>query len=316
MAKKNVTRQALQYGVAQAESVLQLRNQALQSRQTALNDRDKNLGASAFSATISDAEKPAWMTSLMATVSAGTIVAEGDSWFDYPLTDVLRLLEDEYGYDIESVARKGDRVEDMAYNSGQLDKFTRTLEKLLLLRSTIPRAVLLSGGGNDVAGAEFHMLLNYVNAATPGLNDAIVAGVLERIRLAYITIISGVTHVCEQRINQKLPILVHGYDYPVPDSRGFLGGWGPLPGPWLGPGFQMKGYAELEQRKEIVKDLIDRFNQMLADVVALPEFAHVQHIDLRNTLSTGSDYKKWWDNELHPTVAGFKRVAARFAAKL
>ena len=47
--------------------------------------------------------------------TAGVLVAEGDSWFDYPFNDVLSLLEDNHGYDVESVAHKGDRVEEMAY---------------------------------------------------------------------------------------------------------------------------------------------------------------------------------------------------------
>ena len=46
--------------------------------------------------------------------SAGILVAEGDSWFDYPWTDVLGVLEDDFGYDVEDVAHKGDRLEGMA----------------------------------------------------------------------------------------------------------------------------------------------------------------------------------------------------------
>src|SRR5499426_46663 len=88
------------------------------------------------------------------TERAGVLLAEGDSWFDYPWHDVLRMLEDEHGYDVESVAHKGDRVEDMAFAPGQLLDFSRRLEKLLQ-RGTVPRAVLLSGGGNDIAGTEF-----------------------------------------------------------------------------------------------------------------------------------------------------------------
>jgi hypothetical protein len=42
------------------------------------------------------------------------LVAEGDSWFDYPLWDILKDLEGGYGYEVESVAHMGDRVEDMA----------------------------------------------------------------------------------------------------------------------------------------------------------------------------------------------------------
>jgi hypothetical protein len=40
--------------------------------------------------------------------TAGALIAEGDSWFDYPMQDVLRLLEDDYLFDAESVAHKGD----------------------------------------------------------------------------------------------------------------------------------------------------------------------------------------------------------------
>src|SRR5262249_48726433 len=139
--------------------------------------------------------------------TAGVLVAEGDSWFDYPLNDILRLLEDSHGYDVESVAHKGDRVEDMAYERGQLEELTRRLEKLLR-RGVVPRAVLLSGGGNDVAGAEFAMLLNHARSAVRGLNAQVVAGVVdERIRFAYVTILQAVTEVCEQRLGRRLPIL-------------------------------------------------------------------------------------------------------------
>src|SRR5688572_3559393 len=48
--------------------------------------------------------------------ATGILVAEGDSWFDYPFNDVLSMLEDEHGFDIESVSHKGDTVEDMAYS--------------------------------------------------------------------------------------------------------------------------------------------------------------------------------------------------------
>ena len=98
---------------------------------------------------------------------AGVLVAAGDSWFDYPWHDVLRMLEDHHGYDVESVAHKGDSVESMAYG-GQLEEFTRLIEKLLRQR-VVPRAILLSGGGNDVAGDEFRVLINHVRSARAGL---------------------------------------------------------------------------------------------------------------------------------------------------
>lgn len=314
MAQDEMTAKALEVGRRQATEVLEFRAAELQARQSALDVRAARFGAEALSLADADAVEPGLVLAVGGARSAGVLVAEGDSWFDYPWTDVLRLLEDRHGYDVESVASKGDRVEEMAYGGGQLEKFTRKLEKLLR-RNVVPRAILLSGGGNDVAGDEFASLLNHAGSAASGLNDQIVQGVIDqRIRLAYITILSAVTRVCEERLGRRIPILVHGYDYPVPDGRGFLGGWWLLPGPWLAPGFRAKGYTSMKERKMIAKDLIDRFNAMLQGISGLAELSHVRYIDLRNTLSSGADYKKWWENELHPTPAGFVRVADRFAA--
>jgi hypothetical protein len=103
--------------------------------------------------------------------SAGVLIAEGDSWFDYPMQDVIRLLEDDHLFDVESVAHKGDCVEDMAHSEGQFEEFARRLEKLLR-ENKIPRAILLSGGGNDIAGDEFAILLNHAASALPPIAPA------------------------------------------------------------------------------------------------------------------------------------------------
>jgi len=119
-----------------------------------------------------------------------------------------------------------------------------------------------------------------------------------------------------ERIGHAVPILIHGYDFPVPDGRGFLGGWWLLPGPWLEPGFRTKGFTELSKRIDIAKQLMIRFNEMLNDIASIPDFSHVHYINLRNTLSTGRDYEEDWANELHPTEEGFEKVTARFAEVL
>ena len=53
----------------------------------------------------------------------------------------------------------------------------------------------------------------------------------------------------------------------------------------------------MSKRKQICVDLINRFNTMLSGLAGKPPFGHVKFLDLRGTLSTGSDYKTWWDNE-------------------
>jgi len=301
------TRQALEIGHANAREVISFRTKALERRAQAI----------ARQASMPQAEMVAPVpAAVLPESAAGVLVAEGDSWFNYPWTDILRILEDEHGYDVESAAHFGDTVEEMAYGSGQLERFSRLLEKQLRRRS-VPKAILLSGGGNDLVGEEFGMLLDHAASAAPGINEQVVSGLIDqRVRLAYITILGGVTELCRHWVQRPLPILIHGYDYAVPDGRGFLGGWAILPGPWLEPGFREKGFARMSARKPIVRDLIDRFNVMLAEMAAMPEFAHVHYVDLRKTLSTGRDYKQYWDNEVHPTVKGFHLVTNRFVTVL
>lgn len=307
MISPETIEKAIAISHSQAQEVIVFRDKELQRRTQAIFEApEPSRRISAFEL------KPEAVSSL-GPQARDVLIAEGDSWFDYPFHDVLRILEDHHGYDVESVAHKGDRVEEMAYTDGQLEEFTRLIEKILR-RKTIPRAILLSGGGNDLAGKEFGMLLNHFASAIAGLNDSIVEGVIdERAKMAYITIISKVTRVCQQRIGQSLPIIIHGYDYSVPDGRGFLGGWWFLPGPWLEPGFREKGFSQLQDRINLVKDLIDRFNEMLQDVASLPNFNHVHYIDLRGILSVSSNYKDDWANELHPTEDGFEKVTSQFA---
>lgn len=240
--------------------------------------------------------------------SIGVLLAEGDSWFDYPGKDILALLEDEHLYDVKSVAHMGDCVEDMAHSDGQLVDFTRRLEKLLG-EGKIPRAILLSGGGNDIAGDEFAILLNHAASSLPPLNENIITGVVDiRLKEAYVTILSALTEVSKKYLGKPLPIVVHGYDYPLPDGRGFLGGWWKLPGPWLKPGFERKGFKNLATNTQLIADLIDRFNVMLASVSTL--FPHVHYLDLRRTLNPN---KTDWANELHPSPSGFETVTQKFA---
>ena len=249
--------------------------------------------------------------------SVGFLVAAGDSWFDYPFHNILTILHDDYGYNLESTSHNGDPMEAMAYLGGQIDGLSRMFEKVSA-EGAVPKAVLLSGGGDDIAGKEFGMLLNNKNSGVGGWNPDVLKGVIEdRIAAAYVAMLSAIDQLSTQFAQRVLPILIHGYDYPVPDGRGFLGGFGPLPGPRLQPGFREKNFDDLPETINLMHEAIDEFNTMLTKLIALPDFAnHVHYIDLRNTLRTDNTYKDWWANELHPTEQGFEAVTAKFAAIL
>jgi len=244
----------------------------------------------------------------------GLLIAEGDSWFDYPFNSVLGELE-HLSYEIESVAHKGDTAEEMAYDAGQLAKLAGLFQKLDQ-RGEVPRAILLSGGGNDVAGNELGVVLNHKQSGLPAVNEDVARGVIVgRLRVALASLIGAVTELSRQTFGHKVPVLIHGYDYPVPDGRGYIGGFWVLPGPWLEPAFRLKGYEDMVERVRVMTDLIDRFNEMVASLPGQPGLEHVIYVNLRRTLSNeleGKKYKKSWANELHPTDLGFKNVAAEF----
>lgn len=292
-----------------AEQVLRDRRAALRRRAKAIKSqptRMLGIGAPAVEKRFVDAAGPA---------GVATLVAEGDSWFNYPGKDVLGALHD-LGYDIEHVARPGDLIESMAYFPGELADFARVLEKLAQ-RGVRPKAVLLSAGGNDVAGDQFHMLLDHISSKRPGLNEDVVRGVIDvRVRNAYDSIITAMTRLCREIIDDRIPIpiLLHGYGNPVPDGRGFLGGALLLPGPWLRPGFHQKGFKDQDSNTATMEVLIGRFNTMLAAVAK--GFAHVHYVDVRGALQNGPDYRQWWANELHPKNRGFDAVAKIISDKL
>lgn len=254
-----------------------------------------------------------------AGASPGLVVAEGDSWFDYPFFDVLERLEDRFRYRVESVAHKGDTVEEMAFDTTQLTKLARLFEKVKA-DGRVPRAILLSGGGNDFAGEDLGVLLNHASAFQGDFNENVVTGIIdERLRFAMTSVISAVTALAQQHFQAKVPVVIHGYAYPVPDGRGYASGFWILPGPWLEPGFRQKGYVTPDRKKvdlprctAIMKRLMDRFNAMMASIAGAPGLEHVRYLDLRPVLTNAAGYKQDWSDELHPTKPGFEAVARRF----
>jgi hypothetical protein len=308
MATDAATRKLKQAVSADVDDLMKRRERALRDRKRALAEVPA-LEALA----VEKAPPPTPHMKLAAearAVTKGWLVAEGDSWFDYPGSDILDWLQ-RFGYDVESVARAGDRAEMMAFGRGQLDKFANAVEKVIG-RGATPKAILLSAGGNDIAGTEFAFLLNHAGSPREGFNESIVTGVIdERVRDAYLHIIARVTLICERMLGTPVKILLHGYGDVVPDGDGVLGGWGPLPGPWLRPGFIEKGFNNLAANTESMKELMKRFNKMLEGVAA--QFSHVTYVDLRPVLPAT---KKWWANELHPKEQGFKLAAEKLAALL
>lgn len=252
-----------------------------------------------------------------AIAEGSLLFAEGDSWFDYPLCDVLSTLRHAYGYRIEKVAHAGHTVESMAYDPEQLAGVVERYRDLAAAGRE-PAAVLLSGGGNDIAGSAIESLLNHRNDPSRGFNESVMTGVFDqRIRSAMISEIGALSEVHRVHFGKVPPVLIHGYDYAVPDNRGYHFGPITITGPWLAPQFQRRGYVDLNETAQLTVVLIDRFNEVAKSVAS--KLANVTYVDLRRTLSNelaGRKYRKDWANELHPTQPGFLSVATRMNAAL
>lgn len=250
----------------------------------------------------------------------GILVAEGDSWFDYPRRETLDWLRWRFDYRVVSVARHGDTLEEMVYGPDQLQDLVSALQ-VLRDSDLKPRAVLLSAGGNDIAGPELAMLMNHRESGTEILDEVVADALLRRLHSALITLISAITVTCEEFFDEPIPILVHGYDYPVPDGRGFgwFKGWGPFPGPWLKPAFVQKGFwyegadpeTELDESRGIMRNIIDHFNEVVAAVA--DRSPHVFYVRILGKLDDSLDsYKDDWANELHPRRQAYLQVAKEF----
>jgi lysophospholipase L1-like esterase len=250
-----------------------------------------------------------------------TVVAEGDSWFDYKPSyiegfgakDLLGHLQSSGRINVHRVSEAGDTMENMVYGTGTTgdgpnlrpEKKRPIDETLKAIRDKNPDAFFFSGGGNDLAGVELASYLNHKDWGSPAIRQQTldhVFGVYFEKALA--DLIAQV-----RAAKPGIPIFFHGYDYAVPDGRGVINlfGW-TFKGPWLKPALVQKRHLSPEEGHAVMVQVLDRFNSSLKNVAAA--HAGVHYINLLGTLRSAADYKRDWANELHPTSDGFRKLAA------
>ena len=215
------------------------------------------------------------------------VVAEGDSWFQYPilLDDVVDQLFDDPGLAILCLSGAGDTLDGMISDD----------EIGPALRNERPALFMLSGGGNDMVGDGrlARMLRPFDPAlAADGYPNQAFQRFEAEIEDAYRTLIGRLTTSFP-----GLTVLIHGYDHALP-GRG---------GSWLATPMRSIGITDAGLQRRIVQVLIDRFNTRLAAIAG--DFpGRVIHVDCRGVVRPDG----LWKDELHPTDLGFARVAARF----
>jgi hypothetical protein len=235
------------------------------------------------------------------------LLAEGDSWFDYPRIlgtggGVVDHREALTGHEILNLAHHGDEVRRMM---GLQQR--RRLEATLGDPSLRFDALLFSGGGNDLVGDQFCLWLRErADGMAPA--DAIDQ---QRLGSALMGVEAGYRELIAIR-DRRAPgccIVANGYDFPQPSNKGVAG-----QGPWLKPSLDYRGWRCRDDQFKIAKLLLLSFDGLLAGLEREQRQADRPFVYVRTQGLLNRDTD--WQNEIHPNRGGFGKIARAFANAL
>lgn len=230
------------------------------------------------------------------------ILAEGDSWFDYPFEGggVISRLQASMRADILNLAHHGDEARHML----GLKQRRRIIAELMNTRRMYD-AVLFSGGGNDIVGDTFCLWLRDRDAvsgdASRAINESGFTAELGVITHAYEELISIRDEACRATPGRRIVVFLHAYDWAIPNGSGVCPGIGP----WLKPSLDDRGWTSRAEARVIVRTALERFARALGDLAA-------RHSDVILIPTQGVLGETQWHNELHPNGTGFAKVARLF----
>lgn len=253
---------------------------------------------------------------------SGLIMAWGDSWLAYELGDWFPIGTDlrdcllRFGYSVPATFcdfKIWGTIRAMAENPSE---FCAALDRSIT-PTRKPRAVLLSGGGNDSTRTTLAKLLHRKGRSVDVLDTAAAAAHVARLRGHYVTVLSAIGEVFTQA-QVEVPVLIHGYDHPIPAGQGLV----PIQREWLHDAFASKGYAvgaggaDLPAAAGAMKILITDLNTMLAGLQQ--QFPFVRHVDLTGMVAKEFPAKPidGWHDDLHPMNEIFELMAAKIDAAI
>lgn len=239
--------------------------------------------------------------------SGPVIVADGDSWFEYPWqTDTIQVLGETYR--IKPLARAGDTWNDV-----------RAEQQLMpTIRDVGPDIVLLSVGGNDIIDHLPVFVFPYT-AARAHTGRAYVRWPVYRAALD--VIVKTYDEICRPIVDLGVDVVVSGYDRPNPRVK-------EDGGQWIGPELiRTRKLFDIPLWHLITAEMIDeydrrmrafaaRFNAATDRAKSTAKLTFVSQIDAVNDGSWAphpGSVNPRWNDEMHPTDEGFRRVAGRLA---
>lgn len=233
------------------------------------------------------------------TLANPSVIFLGDSWFWYPASNLPRAIHQSFlERDFLVVGRNASEASEWK------DKFRKDIDRAFHFHGSSAQALLLSGGGNDVAGsADFLKIINadcskatsVAECYQPGQPGALFSGLFGAHKAVILKF---------RARNPQAPVLLHNYDNAWPSGKGLFG-----PSDWLkAPMDAAKVPKGL--RRDLFKDLVQQLHAMHQDLSRDPALGRIIPIQSAGTLPENPDKKdSWWANELHPTIRGFQLLA-------
>lgn len=245
------------------------------------------------------------------------VIAIGDSWFHYVSCCLLTALQNHIGScNIYALGANGARADGMGHYLTQLKDYLKTYWTV--------KVVAVSAGGNDFAGdgdldikilkSDCRNIDDIEHCYQTDQPDKLFKEVIGHYKLIVEAIIETI-----KGTNRHITVLVHNYDYPVPDGR-FLELLLFKFGPWLKRPMDKCKVRNPDKphdglRRKLCIDLIDKFTrelERLADEYKSNQLVSIQIIRSAGTLDDReSQWQKEWANELHPSTRGFKKIAEK-----
>lgn len=257
---------------------------------------------------------------------AWRILAEGDSWFTLgalPATNLLNELRFPRSVIIVNAGYPGDTIRHMAEISDNLP-----LRRMLVERNFAYEwdALLVSGGGNDLIDAAKSLIVARPPAASPSDEPQDYVD-LDRLRTLIRDVQRGYRELAALRdassvaANRDIPIIAHRYDYPTARNSPAAFLFVPVRGPWLYPALNQAGIQSAELRQAIVDYLLTALGDGIAALTSGPHRIENFHVvNTRGLLNRASPSATGpsgdWENEIHPTALGYRKLARKFEEKL
>jgi lysophospholipase L1-like esterase len=268
---------------------------------------------------------PANRTEALATAK-GTILAFGDSW----VTPVfLQYALSKLGYRVNGFDGTSLFYEDEYCNIGAWLKSMAVMAPQFasfvagqINPGNLPKAILISGGGNDsVRKSQLERFVNKKRDGVDPINDMALNDHVADLILQHKTIVNNIRGAIKDEIlNKSIPILIHGYDHPMPFKITRLeAAQKEMKDSWMyRPLFDL-GYVNIEDRAEIMKKLIDALNKGL-ETYAKTSPLNVLYVNLRGQIPQKYDLDfidaAGWSDNLHPTFKGYALLAEKIVKDL